>query len=115
MIVHVRRPSRSVSMVPRFMAGGSVLSPDAARTQSKGAMSSLEQIETGGFAAPTWVIVPPDSVRVLSWNIDRGVHLQHVTEFLARVRADIVLPQEADQNARRTHHINIARRLTLGK
>jgi endonuclease/exonuclease/phosphatase family metal-dependent hydrolase len=98
-----------VSAAARFMAGGIVLSADAAQAWSKDVMSSLEQIETGNFAAPSWLIFPPDSIRVVSWNINRGMHLQRVTEFLAKLKADIVLLQEADQNARRTHYINVAK------
>ncbi len=33
-------------------------------------------------------------------------------EFLLRARADIILMQEADLNARRTHHLNIAREIS---
>jgi len=74
-------------------------------------VSALEQIETGTFATPSWLVFPPDSVRVVSWNIDRGLHLDGVIEFLAGVKADILLLQEADQNARRTRRINVAREI----
>ena len=47
----------------------------------------------------------------MSWNIDRGSKLHKVIEFLAGEKADIVLLQEADLNARRTHHINVAREI----
>ena len=33
-------------------------------------------------------------------------------EFLSRARADIILLQEADLNARRTHHLNVAREIS---
>jgi endonuclease/exonuclease/phosphatase family metal-dependent hydrolase len=79
----------------------------------KKAMSALEQIETGTFATPGWVIFPPDSVRIVSWNIDRGLHLDRVIQFLAGTKADILLLQEADQNARRTHHLNVAREIAV--
>jgi endonuclease/exonuclease/phosphatase family metal-dependent hydrolase len=74
-------------------------------------MSALEQIETGAFATPGWVIFPPDSVRVVSWNIDRGLHLDKVIDFLTGAKADILLLQEADQNARRTHRKNVAKEI----
>jgi endonuclease/exonuclease/phosphatase family metal-dependent hydrolase len=79
----------------------------------KNAMSALEQIEIGAFAPSGLVIFPPDSVRLVSWNIDRGLHLDRVIQFLAGIKADIVLLQEADQNARRTHHINVAREIAV--
>ncbi len=75
------------------------------------AVSSTQEIETGSFAIARWVIWRPDSIRVVNWNIDRGQKLQQVTEFLFSAKADIILLQESDLNARRTHHLNIAREI----
>jgi endonuclease/exonuclease/phosphatase family metal-dependent hydrolase len=74
-------------------------------------MSAMQEIESGNFSVPRWNIFSPDSVRVVSWNIDRGSKLHKVIEFLAGEKADIVLLQETDLNARRTHHINVAREI----
>ena len=74
-------------------------------------MNAMQEIESGNFAVPRWLFVPPDSVRVVSWNIDRGLKLSGVIDFLAGAKADIILLQEADLNARRTHHINVAREI----
>src|SRR6516165_5818278 len=74
-------------------------------------MTSSKEIETGNFAVPRFWICPPDSIRVVNWNIDRGLQLDRVIEFLARAEADILFLQEADLNARRTHHLNIAREI----
>jgi endonuclease/exonuclease/phosphatase family metal-dependent hydrolase len=71
----------------------------------------MQEIETGSFAAPRWVILPPDSIRVVNWNINRGLKLPGVMEFLAGARADIILLQESDLNARRTHRVNVAREI----
>jgi endonuclease/exonuclease/phosphatase family metal-dependent hydrolase len=87
------------------------LSIEESQRESNYAMRALEQIETGTFAVPGWLIFPPDSIRVVSWNINRGLRLDRVIEFLAGARTDILLLQEADQNARRTHHINVAREI----
>ena len=87
------------------------MSIEESQRESKYAMRALEQIETGTFAVPGWVIFPPDSIRVVSWNVNRGLHIDRVIEFLAGAKADILLLQEADQNARRTHHINVAREI----
>ncbi len=70
----------------------------------------MQEIESGNFAVPR-ALWPPDSVGVVSWNIDRGLQLRRVIEFLESAQADIILLQEADLNARRTHHINIAREI----
>ena len=72
----------------------------------------MQEIETGNFATSHWVFCPPDSIRVVSWNINRGLRLQRVIEFLASAKADIVLLQESDLNARRTHHLNIAKEIS---
>src|SRR5271156_1142936 len=75
-------------------------------------MTSIDDIETGNSAIPHWVLVRPDSIRAVSWNINRGLQLQGVVEFLASTKADLILLQETDFNARRTHHVNIAREIS---
>ncbi len=74
-------------------------------------MTETNEIETGNFAAPRWLLCPPDSIKVVTWNIDRGLQLQRVIDFLASAKADILLLQEADENAKRTHHVNVAREI----
>jgi len=68
----------------------------------------MYDIVTGNFAPPRWIISAPKSLRIVDWNIDRGQQLQGVTDFLASANADIVILQEVDLNARRTHRLNIA-------
>lgn len=72
----------------------------------------MQEIETGSFAAPRWVLIPPDSIRVVNWNINRGLQLQGVIDFLSSTKADIILLQECDLNARRTHRVNVAREIS---
>jgi endonuclease/exonuclease/phosphatase family metal-dependent hydrolase len=74
-------------------------------------MNAMQEIESGNFAVPRWLFFPPDSIRVVNWNIDRGLKLSGVIEFLAGAKADIIVLQEADLNARRTHHINVAKEI----
>ncbi len=71
----------------------------------------MQQIESGNFAVSRWLFFPPNSIRVVNWNIDRGLKLSGVIEFLAGAKADIILLQEADLNARRTHQINVAKEI----
>jgi len=71
----------------------------------------MQEIETGNFSPPRLVLIPPDSIRVVNWNINRGLLLQKVIEFLAGAKADVILLQESDQNARRTHHLNVAKEI----
>jgi endonuclease/exonuclease/phosphatase family metal-dependent hydrolase len=72
-------------------------------------MNAMQEIESGNFAVPRWLLFSPDSIRVVNWNIDRGLKLSGVIEFLAGAKADIIFLQEADLNARRTRHINVAK------
>jgi endonuclease/exonuclease/phosphatase family metal-dependent hydrolase len=76
-------------------------------------MNAMQEIESGNFSVPRWLFFPPDSIRVVNWNIDRGLKLSGVIEFLAGAKADIILLQEADLNARRTHHINVAKEIAV--
>ena len=68
----------------------------------------MHDIITGNFASRRWIVSAPKSMRIVNWNINRGQQLQGVMNFLDSVNADIVILQEVDLNARRTHHLNIA-------
>ena len=60
------------------------------------------------FAPNQWLSWPRSSVRVVDWNIDRGLKLPAIIDFLGDLNADILLLQEVDINARRTHKVNVA-------
>jgi endonuclease/exonuclease/phosphatase family metal-dependent hydrolase len=68
----------------------------------------MHDILTGNFARHHWIVSAPKSLRIVDWNVDRGQQLQGVTDFLVGVNADILILQEVDLNARRTHRLNIA-------
>jgi endonuclease/exonuclease/phosphatase family metal-dependent hydrolase len=68
----------------------------------------MQEILTGKFAPLPLLLWPPKSLRILDWNIERGQRLQGITDFLASANADILILQEVDVNARRTHRLNIA-------
>jgi endonuclease/exonuclease/phosphatase family metal-dependent hydrolase len=63
------------------------------------------------FAPVRWFTWPRSSIRIVDWNIDRGLQLPAIIGFLAEANADIVLLQEVDLNAQRTHRLNIAREI----
>jgi len=71
----------------------------------------MQEIETGNFSPLRLVLIPPDSIRVVNWNINRGLRLQKVIDFLASAKADVFLLQESDLNARRTHRLNVAKEI----
>ncbi|PYV65540.1 MAG: hypothetical protein DMG97_32020, partial [Acidobacteria bacterium] len=70
--------------------------------------SPMDQVISGNFAPSRWATWSPSSLRIVDWNIDRGLQLQAVIDFLASTKADILILQEVDLNARRTHYLNIA-------
>ncbi len=74
-------------------------------------VSSDQDIEVGNFAPRSSASGPLTSMRVVDWNIDRGLRLSAVIEFLSSTKADLILLQEVDLNARRTEHRNIAREI----
>ena len=75
-------------------------------------MASSQEIEIGSFAPSGRMLSLPSSIRVVDWNINRGLRLTGVIEFLARSKADVIILQEVDLNARRTHQINVAREIS---
>jgi len=74
-------------------------------------MSSNEEIEVGNFAPTGRRFRPGGSIQVVDWNIDRGLQLGGVIDFLASTKADLILLQEVDLNAKRTHQLNVAREI----
>jgi endonuclease/exonuclease/phosphatase family metal-dependent hydrolase len=68
----------------------------------------MNDVLTGNFAPCRFQLWPPRSIRVVNWNIDRGLRLPEVADFLASQDADLLTLQEADLNANRTHHVNVA-------
>jgi endonuclease/exonuclease/phosphatase family metal-dependent hydrolase len=73
---------------------------------------NAQEIQTGNFASRSWLVLPPRTIRVVDWNIDRGLQLSAIIEFLAAAKADLLLLQEVDLSARRTHHRNIAKEIS---
>ena len=71
----------------------------------------MKQLETGSFMTTPSAIALPNAVRIVTWNINRGQRLNEVIEFLAGAAADLILLQEADLNARRTHCRNVAQEI----
>jgi endonuclease/exonuclease/phosphatase family metal-dependent hydrolase len=73
--------------------------------------SSGPEIEAGSFAPALPALRPPNSIRVVDWNINRGLKLSGIIDFLSGAGADLILLQECDVNARRTHRLNIAKEI----
>ena len=72
-------------------------------------MNSDPEIETGSFVSHGRAQKRDGPILVVDWNIDRGLKLDGIVDFLADTGADLILLQEVDLNARRTRHLDIAR------
>jgi len=73
--------------------------------------SSMDQVISGGFAPLRIQLWPRESFRIVDWNIERGQKFSPVVEFLKKSKADLIFLQEVDLNARRTHHLDVAREI----
>ncbi len=73
--------------------------------------SAMGQVICGGFTTEQSRPDPRDSVRVVSWNIERGLQFSAILDFLRKAEADLILLQEVDHNVRRTQHRNVASEL----
>jgi len=68
----------------------------------------MDDILTGNYASLRWDLWPQNTLRVVNWNIERGMRLREVIDFLESQKADLLILQEVDLNARRTGFLNIA-------
>lgn len=71
----------------------------------------MNDIVSGRFAPLRFQLWRPESLRVVNWNIDRGLRLPEIADFLRSQSADLLILQEVDLNARRTHCLNVAEEL----
>lgn len=66
----------------------------------------MDQVISGGFGTrPPW---SRDYIRIVTWNIERGLQFDAILDFLRTAQADLILLQEVDLNARRTHDRDVA-------
>jgi len=71
----------------------------------------MEDILADNFAPRRLQLWPSPTMRVVSWNIDRGLRLRQIIDFLECQNADLVILQEVDLNARRTQRLNVAQEI----
>src|ERR1700676_3544213 len=69
----------------------------------------MKELESGSFLTRPFPCVLPDTIRIVSWNINRGLQLTGIVNFLEATAADLILLQESDINARRAGRRNIPR------
>lgn len=68
----------------------------------------MNDVLSGSFAPWRLEIWPTRTMRVITWNIERGLRLPQVVDFLESQNADVLILQEVDLNARRTGRLNVA-------
>jgi endonuclease/exonuclease/phosphatase family metal-dependent hydrolase len=67
----------------------------------------MNQVITGRFAPGQREPWSREFIRVVSWNINRGLKFSGILSFLRDAEADLILLQEIDLDARRTHRLDI--------
>jgi endonuclease/exonuclease/phosphatase family metal-dependent hydrolase len=68
----------------------------------------MDEVISGGFSIEQRPTRLRDPVRVVSWNIERGLQFSAIVNFLRDTEADLILLQEVDLNARPTQHRDVA-------
>jgi endonuclease/exonuclease/phosphatase family metal-dependent hydrolase len=67
----------------------------------------IHQVASGSAASVTVAAVPAQ-LRVVTWNIERGVRFQGILSTLTRLNADVILLQEVDRFADRSGNRDVA-------
>jgi endonuclease/exonuclease/phosphatase family metal-dependent hydrolase len=71
-------------------------------------ITRMDDVISGGFTIEPGRARSRDPIRVLSWNIERGLKFSAIRDFLRTADADVILLQEVDLNVRRTEHRDVA-------
>ena len=72
---------------------------------------TMDEVICGGFGSRRQQPWSRDYIRVVSWNIERGLQFSAILEFLQSAEADLILLQEVDLNVRRTQYVDVTREL----
>jgi endonuclease/exonuclease/phosphatase family metal-dependent hydrolase len=71
----------------------------------------IKELEIGSFVSSPFPLEWPEPLRLVCWNVNRGLQLNDIIDFLQSSSADLILLQETDVNARRTRRRNIPRQI----
>ena len=71
----------------------------------------MSELEQGSFSKEPLSREWPEPIRLVSWNVNRGLRLAEIIDFLAASSADLILLQETDVNAHRTRYLNVPREI----
>jgi endonuclease/exonuclease/phosphatase family metal-dependent hydrolase len=68
---------------------------------------------TGEPSRAVWTLAPDRELRIVTWNIERGVKFEAIRSVLEELDADVVLLQEVDRFCSRSDDRDVARELAL--
>lgn len=71
----------------------------------------MDEMQKGSFLNEPSPHAWPKRIRLVSWNVNRGLRLPEIIDFLEASSADLILLQETDVNARRTRFDNVPRKI----
>ncbi len=71
----------------------------------------MDEVISGTFGSGRGQPWSRDYVRVVSWNIERGLQFSAILDFLGSTEADLILLQEVDLNVRRTQYLDVTNEL----
>ena len=71
----------------------------------------MDEVICGRFGSGRGQPWSRDYVRVVSWNIERGLQFSGILDFLRSAEADLIVLQEVDLNVRRTQYLDVANEL----
>ncbi len=74
-------------------------------------LSDAEIHRIVGDASRVSVVPPAGALRVVTWNIERGMQFERILATLRSIDADVVLLQEVDRFCKRTAYRDVAREL----
>ena len=68
----------------------------------------MDEVIAGGFTIGRRQPWSRDYIRVVNWNVERGLRFSAILDFLRAAEADLILLQEVDLKARRTQDREVA-------
>ncbi len=70
---------------------------------------TMDRVLTGQCAASSAAVATTREIKILNWNINRGLRLSEVMDFVSQERPDLCIFQEVDLNAKRTGRRDVAK------
>jgi len=69
--------------------------------------TKMDEVICGRFGIGSGQPWSRDYIRVVNWNIERGLQFPAIRDFLRSAEADLILLPEVDLNVRRTQYVDV--------